>query len=912
MYQNIHVNRKDNIVHLWDDERGYRTFPYERYAYKRHVGGNFKSIYGDELVRVTNFNEKDPNLFESDIPPETRILLDYYPDSDEPSKGHKLGVIDIEVSIEGGFPNFELADKEITGIALYDAVTRTCFVFVLDRDGKVVSTEKETEAWLPVGWKTASEEESKNVKIVTLPFADEDDLLIAFMDKWQECGFTIITGWNCNDFDMPYLYTRIRGCLGAKAAKCLSPIGTTYINGYTKQLTIAGVSVMDYLLLYKKFLAGKTEPSFTLGQIGKKLVGMDKIHYRGNLNDLYKEDINKFLEYNITDVKIVVAIDVKLKLIDLYRNICHVGHVPYSDFHMPARYLDGASLMYLRRNGGLIAPNKPAGGREEYEERDEEDEEGFSGAFVKEPIPGRYNWVFDLDLASMYPNIIISLNISPETKVGKVLNADYEEDCRVEKRRDILKEIENLDNDKRDRLWSDDEGKESYIQKRCREFDMEYHVRERLSKYQLGQTEYTKTEFRELIEKSNYSLSSNGVLYRMDIPGVVPTLLTLWFQQRKEMRKKAADFKKAGNNELYNFYNQRQQVQKILLNSFYGVLGLPIFRFYDVDNAEAVTMSGVDIIQTTSKAINIYYGDALEVQGGDWVIYSDTDSCFVDAVPIIKKKFSSIDFNNDDEMTKAIMSVTTEVQNYVNKFYDIMARRFFNIQTHTFDAKQEVISKTSFWLAKKRYAQWIIHKEGSLLTHPELEVKGIDVVRTSYPAAFRKFLDLFLRKLLTSTPKAEIDDMILKVREEVKTLPVIEIAKNTSVKFVSRDGMSNYNPDSRRPLHFENKTPAQVKAALGYNDLIIKMGIEKTCEPIHHGSKIKWVYLEKNRYGLDSLAIKGDGNDPDELLDFINTYVDRKMMFEKELKSKLENFYDVMRWTFPNASMATAANFFSF
>jgi DNA polymerase elongation subunit (family B) len=559
--------------------------------------------------------------------------------------------------------------------------------------------------------------------------------------------------------------------------------------------------------------------------------------------------------------------------------------------------------MYLRRNGGLIAPNKPAHGREEYEERDEEDEEGFSGAFVKEPVPGRYNWVFDLDLTSMYPNIIISLNISPETKVGKVIGVNYTEASRIEKRRSILKEIEAMDKKEKEKLWSDEEAKEEYIQKRCNEFDMEYHVREQLEQYRLGATNYTKDEFRNLIKDANYSLSSNGVLYKTDQPGVVPTLLTLWFKQRKEMRKKAAEYKKAGNTEMYNFYNQRQQVQKILLNSFYGVLGLPIFRFYDVDNAEAVTTSGVDIIQTTSKAINIYYKKSLEVDSGDWVIYSDTDSCFVDAIPIIKKRFPNIDFNNDDEMTKAIMSVTTEVQDYVNKFYDIMARRFFNIETHTFDAKQEVISKTSFWLAKKRYAQWIIHKEGSLLSKPELEVKGIDVVRTS---------DLFLRKLLTNTPKMEIDDMILKMCEDIKTLPVIEIAKNTSVKFVSRDGNKNYNPDDRTSLHFEDGTPAQVKAALAYNDLIHKFGIDIICEPIHHGSKIKWVYLQKNGYGIDAIAMKGDGNDADELLNFINDNVDRKKMFEKELKSKLIDFYGVLKWTFPNPSVKTAATFFNF
>jgi DNA polymerase elongation subunit (family B) len=524
MYQNIYISRKDNTVHLWDDEKGYRTFPYEKYAYKRHPGGNFKSLYGDELVRVTNYNDKDPNLFESDVPAEMRVLLDYYKDSDEPSIGHRVGVIDIEVSTEGGFPNMELADKEITSISLYDCITRTCYVFVLDKDGKVEKDESEVDAWLPTDWKVQSEEESKKIKIVTLPYDSEDDMLISFMDKWQECAFTIVTGWNVDFFDMPYLYTRLKSCLTAKAAKCLSPIGTCYLNAYNKKLTIAGISVMDYILLYKKFLAGKMEPTWALGPIGKKVVGFGKVQYHGNLNDLYKSDIKKFLEYNITDVKIVVAIDVKLKLIDLYRNICHVGHVPYESFHMPARYLDGASLMYLHRNN-VIAPNKPAGGREEYEEQQEDGEEGFSGAFVKEPVPGRYDWVFDLDLTSMYPNIIISLNISPETKVGKIIKADYNDDCKVEKRRSVLKEIDEMETEMKERLWSNEEGKEEYIQKRCREFDMEYHVREKLEHYHLGTTEYKKPEFKSLIKEANYSLSSNGVLYRQPEKKIVGKII---------------------------------------------------------------------------------------------------------------------------------------------------------------------------------------------------------------------------------------------------------------------------------------------------------------------------------------------------------------------------------------------------
>lgn len=909
MYQNIYISRKDNIIHLWDDELGCKELPYVKYAYKPQPGGKYISIYGEELVKIYNFDGADHTLLESDVPAELKVLRDLYTDSDEPSVGHKVGVIDIEVNTEGGFPNFETADKEITAISLYDAITKTCYVFVNDTDGKMKNEERDGGFWNPqIKGYTPTEDDKVSLKIRS--FADEDDLLVAFLDVWQTCGFTIISGWNADMFDMPYLYTRIKNVLGAKIAKFLSPIGKCYMNTHRKTLTIGGISIMDYILLYKKF-SGKNEASYALKNIGPKIVGIEKLAYEGNLNDLYRNNIEKFIEYNINDVKIVVALDKKLQFIDLARRICHVGHVPYENFHMSSRYLDGAILLFLKRNGGFIAPNKPAKGKEEYEEKEEENEEGFSGAYVKPPVPGRYHWVFDLDLTSMYPNIIISLNISPETKRGTVGSTSYSKEVEDERLKSIVEQTEELT------LTDDD--KISFIERRMKMFDMDFHIRKKISSYSVNLEQKTYEEFDSHLKKNKYALSSNGVMYDVSKQGVIPAILAKWFEERKAMRKKAAECRKAGDMEGYFFNNQRQQVWKILLNSAYGCLGLPSWRWYDLDNAEAVTTTGVTIIKTTAKAINAYYNKELgNTDQKDYVIYTDTDSCFVDAIPIIKKRFPNIDFNNDDEMTKAIMSVTAEVQKYVNKFYDIMAARMFNLTEkrfgegyHTFDAKQEVISKTSFWLAKKRYAQWIIHKEGSLLKEPELEVKGIDMVRTSFPLAFRAFMKTFLEKILTDCPQKEIDAMILTLKEKLPSLDVIELAKNTSVKFVSLKG-KNYNPEERRPFQIVDGSPAQVKASLAYNDMLVKWGLSEKYEPIYNSQKVKWLYMRQNPFNVDALALKADGTDPKEIVEYITKYVDRNKMFEKELKSKLIDFYNVFGWTFPNESMRIAEQFFSF
>jgi len=809
MYQNIFVSKKDNIIHLWDDKKGYVTVPYRPYAYRKREGGMYRSIYGDELEKVYKFNPKDPSLFESDVPAETRILIDAYENSDEPSEGHRVVYLDIEVSTEGGFPNVEEADKEITAIAIYDSCTSKYTAFILDKEHKLQDFVKE------------------NVEVRS--FTDEDSLLMHFLTKWEEIQPTISTGWNSDNFDMPYLFRRMKNIVGPNNAKRLSPIQVAYINDWNKKVIVAGVTHLDYMTLYKK-LNIKQEASYALGAIGKKIVGMEKIAYKGSLDDLYKADINKYIEYNLNDVQIIVALEKKLQFIELARAICHKGHVPYEWYEMSSRFIEGAILMYLRRKG-QVAKNKSLDGRDEYETQMEDNEQGFEGAYVKAPTPGRYDWVFDLDLTSMYPNIIISLNLSPETKVAVINKIEYDN---------------------------------SYVEDRTKEIREDYE--------NLGDSAQKKTPFAQYLEQRLYAFI-------------------------KEWEK-------------YEFYDGRQKVQKVLLNSIYGVLGLPIFRFYDKDNASAVTITGQDIIKSTGKAINECFKRSLNEKEGDWVIYTDTDSCFASALPIIKKNMPDIDLNDEKAMTEAILKVTGDVQSFVNKFYDVMAKRYFNIEKHRFDAKQEVIAKTSFWLAKKRYAQFIINKAG--IECDEMEVKGIDVVRTSFPIRFRKFMQKFLDDMLRKLPKDQIDASILEFKDKMSTYPVIEIAKNTSVKFKSQNGDNDYNPKTRHPFQFMDGTPAQAKAALAYNDLLKTWKLDKDVPEIFHGQKIKWVYLKQNQYGIEGIAMKADGTDPDRIMEFIEQYVDRNAMYEQELKGKLLDFYNVLNWSYPNETDVKLEEFFSF
>ena len=309
------------MVYLWDDEQGLVTFKNKPYAYKESLHGTYKSMYGHKLEKVKRFRFDDPGLYESDVPTETRNLIDLYQDNDEPSTGHCVMNFDIEVSMEGDLPDTEKANNPITSIAWHDSCSNNYVVLILDTEAKIT--------------------DYSNDEVSVYSFDNEETMLERFLDFYQEISPTILTGWNIDYFDVPYLYRRLARILGEEEACRLSPIGHAYFHQFKKRIVIAGVSCLDYLALYKNFTY-TDEPSYRLDAIGRKEVGIGKIEYEGNLDTLFRDDIEKFVEYNLNDVKIVVEIDKKMELIELTRSICHIGHVPYEDILFSSRYLEGA------------------------------------------------------------------------------------------------------------------------------------------------------------------------------------------------------------------------------------------------------------------------------------------------------------------------------------------------------------------------------------------------------------------------------------------------------------------------------------------------------------------------------------------------------------------------------------------
>lgn len=833
MYQAVFYDRKSNNVHVFDDHHGHASFKYQPYAYRKKVGGKFRSIYGTELEKITKFHPAEPGLYESDVPVETRILIDAYGESDEVSINHRLVAIDIEVDTVGGYPKIDNPKQKITAIAIYDAKASHYYCFILDVNNVV---KKRTD-------------KDKTV----LPFETEEGLLLSFLDKWEEINPTIATGWNIDGFDFPYLHARLESIFDENTAGRLSPIGIAYFNKFKNKMTIAGISCLDYLLLYKRY-SQKSLPNFRLDTVGREELKIGKIEYVGSLNDLMRDDIEKYIEYNLHDVILIKDLNEKLQFIDLAMSICHVCHVGYEEFHVSSKFLEGAMLTYLRRNK-LVAPNKVF---LEEENSDDDDDEKFIGAYVKDPIPGRYEWVCSADINSLYPSTIMTLNISPETKLTK---------------------IEGWDTDK--------------------------FVKKEMGTIDFLDEKYTCETFSDLLKEHGLSVSANGVVYEQRKVGCIPEILKIWFSERLEFKKKMKEASESGDKEKTIFWKRRQHVQKILLNSLYGVVGMKGWRFYDKDNAEAITLTGQSIIKTSEKYVNNKLNKRCGTDGFDYIIAMDTDSLYINFQPLISMEKPS------DPKAFSIKNIQ-EISDSLNTLYSVMLIRMFNSELNRIVIVPDVVASAALWTSKKHYAMLKVYNMELSKDTDDLEVKGLDVVRSSYPKKFRDFMSKVLMDILRSTTKKDLDAKILEFKSTMKDFSIEDVAKNTSVSFVSKTEVKiNFDPKSRDPFNFIAGSTAQTKAALAYNDMLKKYSLKET-EPIMSGGKIKWVYLKDNPLGLDGLAFKDDGKDPKIITDFISKYIDRDKIWQSELQSKLEDFYLAMKWDIFSVDGAKIDEFFSF
>lgn len=857
MYQACYYDRQTYTYHLRDDKEGWLNFKYQPTYYKLDPNGSIPTLDG-KMARPSKKWEGTKDLYERDVDKSTRVLVDLYYEDDEPASYQNLAYVDIEIEILGALsPELIRSGRAmITSIALYDQTTDMKYCYFIDDSKKI-------------------EEVTQDNKTI-IPCYNEEELILKFLDKWEECDITIVTGWNSEYFDIPYLYYRIKAKLGEKQALRLSPLKKVLItnaadfkegaerdfNASGDIVELAGINHLDYMLLFKKYVT-KQEPSYKLGDIGEKYVKLGKIEYEGNLDRLFKEDINKFIDYNIRDVDIIIALEEKLKFIDLSIILCHLCHVPYEQIYLSTALNDGAILTYLKRNG-IASPNKPTTINPSLRTIKEE----YPGGYLKEPKPGLYEWVIDLDFTSLYPSIIRSLNMGLETLVGRIVNTHkYDSHWGLadlkQRDPDELIIIERIDEDR-------------------------HAIR----------SEATVKDIINLIEESDLFVAASGCLFRKDTSSVVCEILTDWFNKRKEYKGLMKAAYKAGDKELGEFYNRRQHAYKIKLNDVYGCYAINGWRYTDGHKviSKAITLTGQRLDQESIIFVNKWLNEKLGTKDKDFVITADTDSLFIQVKDLLIHK--GVDLEDKAKTIKAVLEVATEIQNAANEYLNILSKELFNIidTPHHFELKQEVVVERGYFSMKRRYAMYIVNKEG--VDVEELIIMGLNIMKSDMPKSYKIFGENLLKDIIFGHPQKEIDKKITDFKKSIDGADYKTIAKPTGVKKI-RDYIKKQAQSGEIFSILEKGTPINSRASIIYNDLLRFKQLDNKYPIITEGDKIKYVSLKPNPFKLDIIGFLGT-NDPEFITEFIEKYVDRDGIFNNVLLNKLTSIYKDIGWSFPS------------
>jgi DNA polymerase elongation subunit (family B) len=732
---------------------------------------------------------------------------------------------------------------KITSISLYDATGKKYYCLILDEKNQLQSIN----------------EENKQV----VPCANEEELLLLFLELWETVDPTIITGWNSGFFDVPYLYYRLNNVLGADEAARLSPIRKFKFTEWdtSQPIEIAGINHLDYMLLHKKYVM-KQEPSYKLNDIGVKYVNLGKVDYEGSLDRLFKEDVNKYVEYNLRDVEIIIELEKKFKFIELTVAICHLCHVPYEMIYLSTVLNDGAILTYLKRQG-IVSPNKPTTTNPALKQLEEE----YAGGYLKDPIPGLYEWVIDLDFTSLYPSIIRSLNIGIETFVGRIINKN-----------------------KYDNNWTLNDLKR---------MDPEQIITiERLNEKRTTQQAQVKVGVLiGLIEDNKWMIAASGAMFRTDKSSVVCEVLTDWFNKRVEYKNLMKKAYKSGDAVKGEFYNRRQHAYKIKLNDVYGCYAVNSWRYTDGHKmiSKAITLSGQRVTQESIKFVNKWMNKQLDTEDKDYVVTSDTDSLFIQCKDLVLQRYPET--TTKEEYVKAVLEIATEIQKAANDNIDYIVREHFNVgkRDHYFELKQEVVIERGYFAGKRRYAMYIVNKEG--VTADEMIMMGLDLMKSNMTPLYSEFGEGLLKDIMFGKPKIEIDQKIIDFKKYVKTMPIEEIAKPTGVKQI--ESYVERAPKAGEIFStLKSKCPINTKAAIYYNDLLKFKKVHKQYPLFTAGDKMKYIQLKTNPYEIDVIGFTG--NDPDFIVELIDKFADRDEGFESTLLNKLKSIYKDLGWSFPS------------
>ena len=737
--------------------------------------------------------------------------------------------IDIEVGSENGFPEPSSASEPITAITMKNNHGK----FVVFGCGDFNNNRED---------------------VLYIKCRDEIDLVKRFIDEWTGDYPDIITGWNVKFFDIPYLVNRITKLLGESTAKRLSPWNNMFERevrigpGKTNQAyNLLGISILDYIELYKKFVFTPQE-SYRLDNIANVELGERKLSYEeyGNLHSLYRDNYQLFIEYNIRDVELVDKLDDKLKLIELALTLAYDSKTNYDDVFTQVRMWDSLIYNHLKKRNYVLPPIV-----------EHRKDEAYVGAYVKDPIVGKHKWVASFDLNSLYPHLIMQYNISPETLIEP---EDYKE----------------------------------------------YHLKIIGKNVSVDNLLNTDVDTSKLV---GCTLTPNSQFFKTDKQGFLPEMMEKMYNDRTLYKKKSLEAKQELENEKDKSkrfeiekriarYNNLQLAKKVCLNSAYGALGNQFFRFFDVRQASAITTAGQLSIRWIEKKLNEYMNKILKTENKDYVIASDTDSIYLALGDLVDKTLGVEAASNSVNDTIKFMDRVCEakIQPYIDKSYAELAE-YVGAFAQKMEMKREALADKGIWTAKKRYILNVHNNEGVQYSKPKVKVMGLEVIKSSTPSVCReKFWEAI--NIILNKNEDDIIQFIDDFRKEFRNHSANEIAFPR--------GVNGLNKFGDKVSIYTKGTPIHVRGSLIYNHLIKTKKLEKKYEYIKEGEKIKFVYLkEPNK--IQSNIISFPNVIPQEFS--LTDYIDYDTQYDKSFVEPLKIILDSIGWKTEHVS--SLEDFFS-
>ena len=721
----------DNLLYLGyeNGQRIQRKFKFaptlfvvtdKKTKHKTLDGRYAKPIKFDSVREARAFAEKYKHIENFEVHGYDRYLYQFiskeFPkEIDYEIKSLKITSLDIEVACENGFPNVQECSQPLLSITVQDHLSRKI---------KVWGTKPYTN-------------NRDDVEYVLCD--DEEHLLRCFLDYWTTNFPDILTGWNVELYDIPYICGRLERLFGEKEMKQISPWGIVYredleIKGRQQILyNIFGINVVDYMDLYKKFTYTNQE-SYRLDHIAFVELGQKKVDHSEfeNFKQFYTNDWQKFIDYNIVDVELVIRLEEKMKLLELAVALAYDAKVNIRDVYYQVRMWDTIIYNFLKEKNVVVPPAKRSHKDEKYE-----------GAYVKEPKPGRYDWVVSFDLNSLYPHLIMQYNISPET---------------LRETRHPSSSVERILNEE-------------------------------------------ITDF-----NPEYATCANGAQYRKDVRGFLPELMEKMYDERvifkKRMIQAKKDYEKTPDKSLEKEIarcNNIQMAKKISLNSAYGAIGNQYFRYFKLANAEAITLSGQVSIRWIENKMNRKLNKILNTEDTDYVIASDTDSIYLNMGPFVDAIFKGREATHVEIVDFLDKVCEVEFEKYISSSYQALAD-YVNAYDQKMFMKRENIADRGIWTAKKRYILNVWDSEGVRYADPKLKIMGLEAVKSSTPAPCRQMIKDGLKVIMSGT-EDEMIEYIESCRTKFKSLPPEEISFPRSVSNVTKYKGDNTIYAKGTPMH---------------------------------------------------------------------------------------------------------------